>query len=91
MRFFNRASVVGADQTVFRLALRRASAGRVDGRRQQRSLMRTDSAFDFGDASERLVPASLEFASDQPIGRVGGVVLSEGAVSRVSRCFKIAV
>ena len=53
--------------------------------------MRTDSALDFGDASERLVPARLEFASDQPIGRIGGVVLPEGAVTGVSRCFKIAV
>jgi hypothetical protein len=53
--------------------------------------MRTDSALDFGDSSERLVPARLEFASDQPFGRIGGVVLREGAVTGVSRCFKIAV
>ena len=64
--------------------------GRVDRRRRATRLMRGDLAFDFGDAGERLVPARLEFASHQPIGRIGGVVLPEGAVSRVSRCFKIA-
>jgi hypothetical protein len=48
--------------------------------------MRRDFALDLGDASERLVPARLEFASDQPVGWIGGVILSKGAIGRaVSR------
>ena len=40
---------------------------------------------------ERLVPARLQFASDQPIGRIGGVVLPEGAVGSIARRFEIAM
>ena len=43
--------------------------------------MRRDLALDFDDAGERLVPARLEFASHQPVGWIGGVILSESAVS----------
>ena len=53
-------------------------------------LMRRDLALDFGDAGERLVPARLEFASHQPVGWIGGVILSESAVGGIARCFKVA-
>ena len=52
--------------------------------------MRGDLALDFGDASERLIPARLQFAGDQPVGRVGGVILPEGAISGIARRFEIA-
>ena len=52
--------------------------------------MRDNLALDFGDASKRLIPAHLEFAGDQPVGRVSGVILPEGAISGVARGFKIA-
>jgi hypothetical protein len=56
------------------------------GRQPQR---RRDLALDFGDASERLVPAHLEFASHPPVGWIGGVILSESAVSGIACCFKV--
>lgn len=49
-----------------------------------------DLAFDFCHARERLVPARLQFAGDQPVGRVSGVVLPEGAIRRICR-FEIAL
>jgi hypothetical protein len=52
--------------------------------------MRRDLALDFDDAGERLVPARLEFASHQPVGWIGGVILSESAVSGKAYCFKVA-
>ena len=52
--------------------------------------MRDDLAFDFGDASERLVPARLKFAGDQPVGGIGGVILPESAVGGIARRFEIA-
>ncbi len=53
--------------------------------------MRHDPALDFGDASKRLVPARLEFAGDHAVGRIGGVILPEGAVGSLARRFEIAV
>jgi hypothetical protein len=64
--------------------------GRVDSRRRGSGLMGRDLALDFGDAGERLVPARLEFASHQPVGWIGGVILSESAVSGIACCFKVA-
>lgn len=52
--------------------------------------MRNDLAFDIGDADKGLIPARLEFAGDQSIGGVGGVILPEGAVGGVARRFEIA-
>jgi hypothetical protein len=46
-------------------------------------------AFDLGHACERLVPACLEFAGDQPVGRIGNVVLAEGAIGRIARGFEM--
>jgi hypothetical protein len=37
---------------------------------------------------ERPVPARLQFARDQPIGRIGSIVLPEGAVGGVTRRFE---
>jgi hypothetical protein len=50
-----------------------------------------DLAFDLCRPRERLVPARLQFASDQPIGRVGGVVSPEGAIGGIARRFEIAL
>lgn len=53
--------------------------------------MGRNPAFDFGDAGKRLVPASLEFAGDQAVGWIGGVILPEGAVGGVAGRFEITV
>ena len=52
--------------------------------------MRFDLALDFGDAGQRSVPARLELARDQPVGGIGGVILSEGAIDGVACRFEIA-
>ena len=52
--------------------------------------MRGDLALDLGDTGKRPVPARLKFAGDQPVRRIGGVVLPEGAVGGIARRFKIA-
>ena len=43
-------------------------------------IMGGDFAFDLRHARERLIPTRLQFASHQPIGGVGSVVLPEGAI-----------
>ena len=45
---------------------------------------------DVGDATERRVPARLQFARHKAVDRVGGVVLAEGTLSRIARRFKVA-
>src|SRR5262249_21127978 len=45
--------------------------------------------FDLRHAGERLVPSRLQFASHQSVGRVGSVVLPEGAIGCVARRFEI--
>ena len=55
------------------------------------SVMGGDLAFDLCHACERLVPARLQFAGHQPVGRVGSVVLSEGAIGGIARRFEIAL
>ena len=50
-----------------------------------------DFAFDLCHANQRFVPARLQFAGDQPIGRVGGVVLPEGAIGCIARRLEIAL
>ncbi|WP_375784857.1 hypothetical protein ACE10Z_35130 [Bradyrhizobium sp. Pha-3] len=52
--------------------------------------MRRDLALDLRYTRERLVPASLQFASNQPVGGISSVVLTEGAIGRIVRCFKVA-
>ena len=51
--------------------------------------MSGDPALHLRDAGERPVPARLKLAGDQPVGRIGGVILPEGAVGGVARCFEI--
>src|SRR6516165_9383771 len=40
---------------------------------------------------ERLVLARLQFADHKPIGRIGGIVLTEGPIDGKARRFKIAL
>ena len=58
--------------------------------RRRGSVIAGDLRFDFGDAGECLVPAQLQFIGDQTVGRIGGVVLAEGAIRRIARRFEIA-
>ena len=90
MRFFNRASVVGADQTISILAPG-GERGRVDRRASGTSRMRANLL----STSATRASAWFQRASSSPatsrLAGVGGVILPEGAVSGVSRRFKIAV
>ena len=52
--------------------------------------MSRDLSFDFRHMRESFVPACLQFARDQPVGWIGGVILSESAVSGIAYCFKVA-
>lgn len=52
--------------------------------------MSSDLAFYFHHVGESPIPARFQFASHQPVGRIGGVILTEGAVGGVARCFEIA-
>jgi hypothetical protein len=63
---------------------------RVDSRRSSRRLVGGDLALHFVDAGERPVPARFELACDQPVGRIGSVILPESAVGGIARRFKIA-
>ena len=69
--------------------LSRASVVGAVQRRHGR-VMAGDFRLDFGDAGERLVPAHLQFSGDQTVGRIGGVVLAEGAIRRIARRFEIS-
>ena len=40
---------------------------------------------------ERLVPACLQLARDKSIGRIGCIVLPEGAIGSIERRFQVAV
>jgi hypothetical protein len=50
-----------------------------------------DFAFDLRHARERLIPTCLQFASHQPIGGVGSVVLPEGAIGCIACRLEIAL
>ena len=63
---------------------------RIDGRRDLGSIMGGDFAFDLRHACECFVPAPFQFASHQPVGRVGSVVLPEGTIGCIARRFQIA-
>src|ERR1700676_3949520 len=52
--------------------------------------MAGDLRLDLGDTGERLVPTRLQFTGDQTVGRIGGIVLAEGAIRRIARRFEIA-
>src|SRR6516164_3463729 len=53
--------------------------------------MSGDLALDLHHMCERSVPARLQFARNQPVGRIDGVILPESAIGSVARCFEIAV
>ena len=48
-------------------------------------------ALDLRHMRQRLVPARFQFASDQSVGRIGGIVLAEGAIGGIARRLEIAV
>src|SRR3954466_6900792 len=52
--------------------------------------MSGDLALNLRNTSKRLVPTCLQFTGHQPVSGVGSVVLSEGAVGSITRCFEIA-
>src|SRR5215510_9513790 len=88
MRFFSRASVVGAVQTLLRSAAR-GERCRIDVGRDRGGVMGGNLGFDLRLAGERLVPSRLQFASHQSVCRVGSVVLPEGAIGCIARRFEI--
>ena len=45
---------------------------------------------DLGDATERGVPARFQFARHKAVGRVGGIVLAEGALGRIAGRLQVA-
>jgi hypothetical protein len=51
--------------------------------------VRSDLLLDFGDASERIVPARFQLRRHEAVGGVDGIVLTEGSVGSVARCLKI--
>jgi hypothetical protein len=51
--------------------------------------MDSDFAFNFRNARKRLVPTCFQFTSHKTVGRVRGVVLPEGAIGCIARCFEI--
>src|ERR1700675_4813271 len=48
-----------------------------------------DLALDFGDVDQRLVPARLKLAGNEPVGRISSVILPEGTVGGIARRFEI--
>ena len=62
MRFFSRASVVGADQTVLQVRGQHAERGRIDGSRGRRRVMSGDLALDL----RHLASALFQRASSSP-------------------------
>ena len=86
----------GADDTLLQSCIRcwgspddpkigreRAKRCRIGDGRDRGGVVRGNFAFNLRHARQRLVPARLQFAGDQPVGRVGGVVLSEGAIRSI--------
>ncbi|WP_368736638.1 hypothetical protein [Bradyrhizobium campsiandrae] len=63
---------------------------RIDGGNGHGCIMCRDLGLDLRHVCERLVPARLQFARDQPIGWIGSIVLPEGAVGGVTRRFEVA-
>ena len=58
--------------------------------RRRGRVMSGDFCLDLGDARERLVPARLQFAGDQSVRGIGGVILAKGAVHREAGRLEIA-
>src|SRR5947208_11071032 len=88
MRFFSRASVVGADQTVLRFDASRPSAR---GSTAATGMAASCAAI-LASTSATYVSALFQRASahNQPIGWIGSIVLPEGAVGGVAHRFEVA-
>src|SRR5271166_621119 len=69
----------------------RGERSRIDNGRDRSGVIGGDLAFNLCHPHECLVPAHFQFAGHQPIGRVGGVVLSEGAIGGIARRFEITL
>jgi hypothetical protein len=54
--------------------------GRIDRSGGPGRIMRRDLALDFRHMCERRVPSRLQLSRDEPVGRICGIILSEGAV-----------
>src|SRR5271166_1181725 len=81
IRFFSRASVVGAVQTDLRSWARLVKEAGSTSRR--RGVVVGDTLVDLGDAGQSTVPSSFQFACNQAVLRVGGIVLTERPVGSV--------
>ena len=91
IRFFSRASVVGIGPDGLEIGRECGERCRIGDRRGVGDIVGGDFAFDLRHARERLVPACLQFAGHQSIGRIGSIVLPEGAISCIARRFEIAL
>ena len=91
IRFFSRASVEGAAQIGLEIRREHGERCRIGDGHGLGGVMCGELAFDLRRARERLVPARLQFAGHQPIGRVSGIVLPEGAIGGIARRFEIAL
>ena len=69
----------------------RSERCRINGGRGHGLVVSGDLALDLRNTPERLVPARLQLARYQPVGRVGGIVLPKRAVGRIARRLKIAL
>ena len=58
--------------------------------RRCRRIVRGDLRLDVADATERRVPARLQFVRDEAVGGVGGIVLAPSAVGGVTRRLEVA-
>src|SRR5450830_831762 len=91
MRFFRRASVEGAFQTIFKssasIANEASVAGAVGGVCASWEMRASTLAHPF----ERPVPAQFEFRRHEAVGGIDGVILTEGTIRRIARGLKIPV
>ena len=90
IRFLSRASVVGADQTVWRSFGQRGEGDRRGRSEAAPRVMRGDPLFDPGHAGECAIPAGLQLAGDEAVLGIGCVILAEGAVGGVARRLEVA-
>ena len=90
MRFFSRASVEGGSPDGFEVCGKRSERRRIYDCSGRSGVMSGDLTFGLRNTRECRVPARLQFARHQPVGRIGGVILPEGAVGRIARRFEIA-
>ena len=89
MRFFSRASVVGAVQTV-QIGSERRKRRWISGRHRPCGVVAGNLAFHLRGMGKRLVPARFKLARHEPVRGVSGIVLPEGPVGGIARRFEIA-